>query len=200
MGNSEQAATRPSWLARRRAERARERTARKLYLAVVARARRTEPYARFGVPDTPDGRFEMLGLECALLLRRLRALGTQGEALGQSLLEVMVTDLDRNLREMGVGDLSVGRYVRRMTSSLLARAAALDAALASGDGEALAAHLGRALYADGPPPSSAQLRALADAVVRAAIALDGVPGERLLAGELDSGAAAKAVDPSAAEP
>lgn len=199
MDSSEQAAPPRSWLARRRAEKARERAARRLYLSVVARARRTEPFERFGVPDTPDGRFEMLGLECALLLRRLRALGAEGEALGRSLLEVLVTDLDRNLREMGVGDLSVGRYVRRMTASLLARAAALDAALASGDTDALAAHLGRTLYAEGSSPARAQLEALASAVAQAAIVLDAAPGERLLAGELDS-AAAKDVDPSAAEP
>lgn len=198
MDNSEQAAPIRSWLARRRAERARERTARRLYLSVVARARRTEPYERFGVPDTPDGRFEMLGLECALLLRRLRALGAEGEALGRSLLEVLVTDLDRNLREMGVGDLSVGRYVRRMTASLLARATALDAALSAGDIDALAAQLGRTLYPDGPPPAASRLQAFAAAVARAAIVLDSVPGERLLAGELD--ATAKGVDPSPAEP
>lgn len=200
MSDSDQGAARPSWLARRRAARAREQTARRLYLAVVARARRTEPYERCGVPDTPDGRFEMLGLECALLLRRLRAIGAEGEALGQALLEVMVGDLDRNLREMGVGDLSVGRYVRRMTASVLARAAALDAALASGAADALAAHLERTLYPDGPPPTAPQLAALAAAVAATAAALEGVPDERLLAGELALDAAAKTVDPSGPGP
>ena len=129
MAADEQGAGLVGWLARLRAERARAATARTLYLAVVARARRPAPYAVMGVPDTPDGRFEMIGLETALVLRRLRGLGEEGERLGRALLEIMVGDLDRNLREMGVGDLSVGRWVKRLTASVLARAALLDEAV-----------------------------------------------------------------------
>lgn len=173
------------WLARRRAERARTATARALYHAVVARARRPGPYARLGVPDTPDGRFEMLGLEVALLLRRLRGLGSEGELLGRSLLEVMVQDLDRNLREMGVGDLSVGRWVKRMTASVMARAAALDAALAAAEPGALEALVARALFPDGPPPAGADPAGLAEELRAEAARLAHLPAETLLAGRLD---------------
>lgn len=200
MGEGEQGATRLGWLARRRVGRARAATARRLYLAVVARARRPEPFARMGVPDTPDGRFEMLGLETALLLRRLGALGRDGSALGQALLEVMVTDLDRNLREMGIGDLSVGRYVKRMTASLLARAAALDAAIGATGPEPLLAHLRRTAYPDRPPADTEQLVALGEHVRATARALEAVPGERLLEGELPSSEALETVDPRAARP
>lgn len=184
------------WLARRRAERARSAAAGRLYRAIVARARRPAPYARMGVPDTPDGRFEMLGLETALVLRRLRGLGAEGEALGRALLETLVQDLDRNLREMGVGDLSVGRYVKRMTASLLARAAALDGALAAGDPGELAGLLRRTLYPDGPAPSAEQPAELAAEVLATVGRLARVPAAELLAGRLDPDGGSKDIDPS----
>jgi cytochrome b pre-mRNA-processing protein 3 len=184
MAADEQGAGLVGWLARLRAERARAATARTLYLAVVARARRLEPYAVMGVPDTPDGRFEMIGLETALVLRRLRSLGEEGERLGRALLEVMVGDLDRNLREMGVGDLSVGRWVKRMTASVLARAALLDEALARRDRTGLVSLLARAFFPDGPP-AAARLDELATEVEAAAARLERVPAEALLAGRLE---------------
>lgn len=188
MATAEQTEQPRGWLARRRAERARAATARRLYHAVVARARRPEPYAEMGVPDTPDGRFEMLGLETALLLRRLRGLGGEGERLGRALLEALVEDLDRNLREMGVGDLSVGRWVKRMTASVLARAAALDEALAGGGRAALEALLARAFYPEGPPPAGG-LQALAAEVEAAALRLEALAPAVLLDGRLDGDAA-----------
>lgn len=173
------------WFAGRRAERARAETARRLYHAVVARARRPEPYATMGVPDTADGRFEMLGLEMALVLRRLRRLGEPGEQLARALLEAMVVDLDRNLREMGVGDLSVGRWVKRLTASVLARAAALDERLAGGRRAALEALLAQAFYPGGAPPDAARLASLAAEVEARAAWLEGLPAATLLAGRLD---------------
>ncbi len=184
MATAEQTEEPRGWLARRRAERARAATARRLYHAVVARARRPEPYARMGVPDTPDGRFEMLGLETALVLRRLRGLGGEGERLGRALLEAMVEDLDRNLREMGVGDLSVGRWVKRLTASVLARAAALDEALAGGGRAALEGLLQRAFYPEEPPPPGG-LEALAAEVEEAVSRLEALAPAALLDGRLD---------------
>jgi len=184
MPTNEQAAGLRGWLARQRAERARAATARTLYRAVVGRARRAAPYAEMGVPDTADGRFEMLGLETALVFRRLRRLGDEGERLGRALLEVMVDDLDRNLREMGVGDLSVGKWVKRMTANVLVRAAALDEALARGARAELEALLVRAFFPDGLP-STARLDALAAEIEAAAARLEELPAERLLAGRLD---------------
>lgn len=199
MSEGEQGSARPGWLARRRALRARSAAARRLYLAIVARARRPAPFARMGVPDTADGRFEMIGIEAALVLRRLAALGHEGEALGQALLEVMVTDLDRNLREMGLGDLSVGRYVKRMTASLMARAAALDAALGDAEPESLLAHLRRTAY-PGSSPRPEQVSALARYARAAAAELEELPGEHLLAGDLPSGGTSETVDPRAPGP
>jgi cytochrome b pre-mRNA-processing protein 3 len=118
------------------------------------------------------------------VLRRLRGLGGEGERLGRALLEAMVEDLDRNLREMGVGDLSVGRWVKRMTASVLARAAALDDALAGGGRAALETLLRRAFYPEEPPPPGG-LEALAAAVEEAAVRLEALAPEVLLEGRLD---------------
>jgi cytochrome b pre-mRNA-processing protein 3 len=98
------------WLKRRRNVR---RTARSLYGSIVTQARSHLAYERWGVPDTPEGRFEMIVLHLALVLRRLSKAGEAGRKLGQALTEVFVVDVDDTLREMTVGDLSVPRHVKR---------------------------------------------------------------------------------------
>jgi cytochrome b pre-mRNA-processing protein 3 len=148
------------------------------------RARRQRFYARWGVPDTNDGRLEMIGLHVALVARRLGREGEVGRELAQELLELLIADVDRTLRELGVGDLSVGKKVRRIADSLMGRAAGLEAALAERDRAAVATVLARNLYVTGvtPPPDSV------DALASYLLALDnelaGFPGPTLLAGEL----------------
>ena len=95
-----------------RGNRRHERAAHALYGAIVAAAREPAFYDRLGVPDTMDGRFGMIGLHAALVMRRLRTAGPEGQPLAQALFDLMFADLDRNLREAGVGDLSVGRHVK----------------------------------------------------------------------------------------
>ena len=122
-----------------RAHDARRRIAQQLYHAVVTQARSPVWYRDLGVPDTPEGRFEMIALHVALVVRRLRQEGVAGQALGQLLFDVMFADLDGSLRELGVSDLSVGAYVKRLAGNFYARLAALDEGLAD------AAPEGRAL-------------------------------------------------------
>jgi cytochrome b pre-mRNA-processing protein 3 len=111
-----------------------------LYRAAVAAARAPVFYTRHGVPDTPDGRFDMIALHVFLALRRLQR--EQGptqkdaQALAQALIDLMFTDMDRNLREMGVGDLGVGRQVKALAAAFRGRIAAYDEALGLPDGEA----------------------------------------------------------------
>lgn len=116
-----------------------------LYLEIVRQARLPAFYARFGVPDTLDGRFDMIVLHVVLTLLRLKAEGGDGEALGQALFDMLFADMDRSLREMGVGDLSVGKRVKQMGKAVYGRLAAYDAALAAGDAE-LEAAIARNLY------------------------------------------------------
>ncbi len=80
-----------------------------LYAAVVAEARAPKWYARYGVPDTVDGRFDMVSLVLALVLLRLENEGREVEAV--RLTEQFITDMDGQIREIGFGDLVVGKQV-----------------------------------------------------------------------------------------
>ena len=113
-----------------------EETADRLYRAVVAQARLPLFYECWGVEDTVEGRFEMISLHAFLVLRRLKAERERTAALSQAFFDLMFADVDRNLRELGVGDMGVGKRVKRMVSGFYGRIAAFDAGLA-GDEAAL---------------------------------------------------------------
>src|SRR5262249_51455750 len=102
--------------------------------------------AVLGVPDTLDGRFDMVGLHVFLVIRRLGALPEPGPAMGQAVFDAVFSDMDVNLREVGVGDLSVGRKDRAMWEAFHGRSAAYQAALSAGDATALAAALVRNVW------------------------------------------------------
>ncbi len=114
----------------------------------VAAARAPYFYERLGVADTLDGRFDMVGLHAFLLIRRLQATGPDGPALAQAVFDAMFSDMDMNLREMGVGDLGVSKRVRTMWEAFHGRAMAYQAPLAEGDEAALAAALARNVWRD----------------------------------------------------
>jgi cytochrome b pre-mRNA-processing protein 3 len=156
------------WGRLRHAERAgaaRREIAQQLYQAAVAQARAPLWYRELGVPDTPEGRFEMLALHVALVLRRLRREGAPGQALSQRLFDAMFVDLDGSLRELGVSDLAVGGYIKRLAGNLYARMDALDRGLADGADQgpragALEPMLRANVYL-GAAPKDAQVAALA---------------------------------------
>ena len=118
---------------------------RSVYEAIVAAARHPHFYAELGVADSLDGRFDMICLHAYLVLDRLK--GTE-EKFRQGLVDELFRDMDRSLREMGVGDLSVGKKVRRMAEVFYGRIAAYDKALAEG-GPALEQALARNVFPDG---------------------------------------------------
>ena len=167
------------------ADRARREVADRLYQGVVNQARLPAFYRDLGVPDTPEGRFEMVGLHVALVVRRLRPVGAPGRALGQELFELMFADMDESLRHIGVGELSVGKHIRRLAGFFYARLAALDEALAGSPGASFASMLRSNVYHGGAAPSPRQVDALVSYLVTAAAALRAQPTERLLAGRLD---------------
>jgi cytochrome b pre-mRNA-processing protein 3 len=125
---------------------------RAVYDRIVAQARLPKFYAGLGVPDTPEGRFEMLALHLFLVLHRLKR--ERGDpilaALAQRLADRLVADMDANLREMGAGDLGVGRRVKRMAGALYGRIAAYEAGLDAGEA-ALRATLRRTVFATAAP-------------------------------------------------
>lgn len=141
--------------------------ARRIYAVIVARARCGRFYRDFGVPDTVDGRFEMIVLHAFLVLRRLKADGGASDPLGQELFDVMFDDMDVNLREMGAGDMGVGKRVRKMVQAFYGRIAAYDGALDGNDAH-LAEALGRNLYGTISAPPDDAVDALARYVRRQA--------------------------------
>jgi cytochrome b pre-mRNA-processing protein 3 len=102
----------------------------RLYFAVLAQSRLPAFYGSFAVPDTLDGRFDMVALHAALVFRRLRALGPEARALSDAMFEVMTADLDRSVRELGVGDQGVPKRVKSMARAFYGRAQAYEHALA----------------------------------------------------------------------
>lgn len=116
------------FLDRFRAGRAEKRVARRLYDAAVAQGRQPALYARMGAPDTPEGRFEILTLHVILLIDRLGRDNPDAARLRQALFDVYLSDLDGALREMSVGDLAVGKRMKRLGQAFYGRARAYDAA------------------------------------------------------------------------
>ena len=164
-----------------------------MYDAVVRHARRPEFYAVCGVPDSVDGRFDMIALHAALVLRRLRAQAGDGAGtaarLAQYFFDLMFADMDQNLREMGAGDLGVGRRVKAMAQAFYGRAAAYDKGLA-GDAAALTQAIRRNLYgtlAEADQPAAAVLERVAGYVRDQDAVLEVVRLENLLAGKVAFG-------------
>jgi cytochrome b pre-mRNA-processing protein 3 len=138
----------------RRANR-HERAGFALYGVAVATARERYLYEALGVPDTLDGRFDLISLYAFLLIHRLRGLPDPGAALAQAVFDAMFSDMDMNLRELGVGDLSVGKRVRAMWEAFHGRANVYGAALQAGDRVALEVALARNVWRGDPPPVGA---------------------------------------------
>ena len=122
--------------------RTNETADRRLYEAIVAAARHPVPYASWGVADTVDGRFDMIALHLFLVLSRLKQ---QSPEFAQRLVDTFFADMDRSLREMGVGDLSVAKKIRPMAEAFSGRLVAYEKALAEGK-DALELALSRNVY------------------------------------------------------
>ena len=99
------------------------------YDNVVSLARNEDLYIKGGVPDTIDGRFELIILHCHLFIKKLISSSNEDKLFSQKLINYMITDFDRSLREIGVGDLSVGKKIKFMVSAYYGRANAYDSAI-----------------------------------------------------------------------
>jgi cytochrome b pre-mRNA-processing protein 3 len=133
---------------------------RALYASVVEQSRRPALYERLGAPDTVEGRFEVYSLHVVLLLDRLRRQGDQAAETSQGLFDTYVKALDHALREMGVGDLSVGKKMRRIGEAFYGRAKSYEDAFAElPDTARLRDLLSRTVYAEAYADRSADLAA-----------------------------------------
>lgn len=152
---------------------------RPLYAALIERARQPHWYEAGAVPDTIDGRFDMVAAMLSLALLRMEALGLQGE--GAVLTEVFVEDMDGQVRQIGFGDLVVGKQIGKMMSALGGRIAAYRAALA---GEAsLDEAVVRNIFRSAAPEPAA-LNHVCAGLRAFAASLDGLDAKALLAGAL----------------
>jgi cytochrome b pre-mRNA-processing protein 3 len=149
------------------------RRAAEHYAAIVSQARRPAFYESLGVPDTLDGRFDLIVLHASLYLKRLRSAGPDGRNLAQAVFDSMFDNLDQSLRELGVGDVTLPKKIRAMVSAFYGRAAAYDKALTEESGAALAEALCRNIYAGNAPAAdvvqrlSAYLRSASKALAEA---------------------------------
>jgi cytochrome b pre-mRNA-processing protein 3 len=144
---------------------AQNRTIASFYGAIVAQARLPVFYVEFGVPDTVQGRFDLIVLHLVLLLRRLAKSAGSGPALGQLLFDRFCRDLDDNLREMGVGDLAVPKRMRSFAEAFYGRQAAYLAALDAADERDFENALARNILAEAESGKAARLARYARAVI-----------------------------------
>jgi cytochrome b pre-mRNA-processing protein 3 len=129
-----------------------------IYGAIVAQARVPGFYANYSVPDTVEGRFDMIVLHLFLFLRRIEGQTVAMSGLGQALFDRFCSDLDANLREMGVGDLTVPRKMQKFAEAYFGRSAAYERALAANDHNAGGLALARNIFAqDFATPSARRL-------------------------------------------
>jgi cytochrome b pre-mRNA-processing protein 3 len=117
-----------------------------LYGAIVAQARNPALYAAFGVADTVDGRFEMVVLHTVMVLDRLQAAGEAEKTVAQKVFDLYCADMDRSLRELGVGDLGVPKRMKKMTERFYGRAAAYREAVSAADRAELVDALSRNVF------------------------------------------------------
>ncbi|MEQ8356824.1 MAG: ubiquinol-cytochrome C chaperone family protein [Kiloniellaceae bacterium] len=173
------------------ASKPRSEQALTLYEIIVAQARSPRLFRDFGVPDSLDGRFESIVLHLILVLRRLKRDFPEGLDLAEALQEAFFADMDRSLREMGAGDLGVGKRVKRMAEGFMGRLSAYDAALdaaqasaqAQAPGDELEGVLRRNVFGT-LAPGQGDADALAAYVLDQAAALERQPGALLRDGRL----------------
>jgi cytochrome b pre-mRNA-processing protein 3 len=142
--------------------------AESLYRCVLDQARHPDFYSKWGVPDSVDGRFEMIVLHTIIVIGRLGG----KSATAQALFDLLFADMDLNLRELGVSDISLARHIKRMAKGFLGRAKAYEDGLATMDDDAvLQGALRRNLYGTCAEIGSETMMAMAAYVRRESAAL-----------------------------
>lgn len=153
-----------------------------VYAAIVAQARQPAFYLQGGVPDTVEGRFDMIVLHASLLFRRLKGEGPKTLESAQQVLDLFFKDMDRSIREMGVSDVSVPRKMKKIGAAYNGRYKVYDTALGADNREAFAAALVRNVYLNEPDPIG--LAALVDYGFAAGPVLSSQGSDMLLAGQI----------------
>ena len=156
--------------------------ARQLYQTIVGHARRPEFYLKAGVPDSLDGRFDMIALHAFFVMYHLKHDPGEGQALSQALFDVMFAQIDQGLRQAGAGDFGIGKRVKVMVSAYYGRVRAYERGVTAEDA-VLEDALRRNLYrAAEPDPETLTL--MVDYVRRQTKAVAAQSVADLLAGRL----------------
>jgi cytochrome b pre-mRNA-processing protein 3 len=152
------------------------------YAALTSAARLPFFYTDLGVPDTVMGRFEMLSVVMILFFRRTRASATSGQELSQEIVDAFFEDIDHSIRELGVGDQSVPKRMKKLAGMFYGRVEAYGQAMESGDPAALAVALRRNIHPeDANAPS---MQGLADWMLDVDAALQQVPEDDVARGSV----------------
>ena len=140
-----------------------------------------ELYERLDVPDTVMGRFEMLSIAMILFFRRTRTSGTSGQEIAQEIVAAFFEDIDYSIRELGIGDNSVPKRMKKLAGMFYGRLESYAAAMDGNDRSALAAALRRNIYpkaGEGAP----SMIALADWMMTAEAHLSGIAETEIATG------------------
>ncbi|WP_209008208.1 ubiquinol-cytochrome C chaperone family protein [Roseibium polysiphoniae] len=154
----------------------------KVYSQIVAQARQMPFYERMAVPDTVDGRFDMIVVHAVLLFGRLRCESKDISDFAQRVFDVFFNDMDASLREMGVSDVRVPKKIKALGEAFYGRADAYMPALEEGDVDGLAEALTRNIYPD--TDSKGSEKALARYLIAAAADLKSQTPEAIISGGL----------------
>ena len=154
-------------------------TAIALYEQIVEQSRKPAFYAVAKAPDTVEGRFEIVAVHVYLVLRQLKSGGDRAKKLSQALFDVFFQNMDDSLRELGVGDLSVGKKIRALGEAFYGRVGAYETGLDENDADALAAAIARNVFEVEMDPGAQRIAAY---LVEADSALANAPLEELMKG------------------
>jgi cytochrome b pre-mRNA-processing protein 3 len=151
------------------------------YSVLTSTARIPFFYSDLDVPDTVMGRFEMLSIVMILFFRRTAKSGASGQELAQELVDAFFQDIDHSIRELGIGDQSVPKRMKKLAGMFYGRLEAYAAVLERGDRHGLSEALKRNIY---PLKDEApDMTALADWMVAAEAGLADISEDAISRGQ-----------------
>jgi cytochrome b pre-mRNA-processing protein 3 len=156
--------------------------AKSAYGQMLLWIRAPEFYKAYGVPDTFDGRFDLLMIHIFMVVNRLIREGQRGLDFNQALFDITFADMDQTLREMGIGDMGVPKHQRRMMKAFNGRMHAYAEAMQGGDG-AMVIALRRNLYGTLEDESVPDTQKILRYIKESMAVLDRVPVEEIIKGQ-----------------
>ncbi len=153
-----------------------------IYGSLVSSARNPVLYRDLNVPDTMNGRFDMMVIHVFILAHRLKDADKKCQALSQAIFDAFLLDMDRGMREEGVGDISIPKKLKKMTQIYYGRLRAYEKPLEEGDRPALAEIINRNIFTDAHEDKSAAL--IANYMLDLHAHLKTLPDQEILQGTL----------------